>query len=121
MKIGLVLEGGAMRGMFTCGILDVLMENNIKFDGIVGVSAGSVFGCNYKSGQIGRAIRYNMNYCNNKEFVSYWSLRHTGDLYGVDFAYRRIPYELDKFDSPTIVKDDLQTKLAIYNYFHAYE
>ena len=53
-KQGLVLEGGAMRGLFTAGVMDVLMENGIVFDGIVGVSAGAAFGCNYKSGQIGR-------------------------------------------------------------------
>lgn len=55
MKSGLILEGGAMRGLFTCGVLDVLMENGIRFDGGAGISAGAVFGCNYKSRQIGRA------------------------------------------------------------------
>ena len=58
MKKGLILEGGAMRGLFTAGVMDVFMENNIRFDGAVGVSAGAAFGCNYKSGQIGRAMRY---------------------------------------------------------------
>ena len=53
MKTGLVLEGGAMRGMFTAGVLDVLMEHGIVLDGAIGVSAGAVFGCNYKSHQIG--------------------------------------------------------------------
>ena len=61
MKTGMILEGGAMRGMYTAGVLDVMMENDIKVDGYVGVSAGAVFGCNYKSGQIGRTIRYNTN------------------------------------------------------------
>ena len=59
MKTGLILEGGAMRGMFTAGVMDVLMENGIEFDGTIGVSAGAIFGCNYKSRQIGRVIRYN--------------------------------------------------------------
>ena len=65
MKTGLILEGGAMRGMFTAGVLDVLMEQGITVDGMVGVSAGAVFGCNYKSHQIGRTIRYNTTYCND--------------------------------------------------------
>ena len=69
MKTGLVLEGGAMRGMFTAGILDVFMENGITFDGMAGVSAGAAFGCNLKSGQRGRAIRYNLRFANNKEFL----------------------------------------------------
>lgn len=50
MKRGLVLEGGAMRGLFTAGVLDVLMERGVRFDGAIGVSAGACFGCNYKSG-----------------------------------------------------------------------
>ena len=66
MKTGLILEGGAMRGMFSAGVMDVMMENGIRFDGIIGVSAGAAFGVNYKSGQIGRAIRYNAKYCRDK-------------------------------------------------------
>ena len=62
-KIGLVMEGGAMRGMFSAGVTDVLMENKIEFDGAIGVSAGATFGCNYKSRQLGRAIRYNKRFC----------------------------------------------------------
>ena len=59
MSIGLVLEGGAMRGMYTAGVLDVFLENEIKVDGIVAVSAGVLFGVNYLSNQKGRVIRYN--------------------------------------------------------------
>ena len=95
---GLVLEGGAMRGMFTSGILDVFMENGITFDSCVGVSAGAVFGCNYKSKQIGRAIRYNKKYCNDKRYCSVHSLLTTGDLYGSDFCYDELPNKLDPFD-----------------------
>ena len=97
-SVGLVLEGGAMRGMFTAGILDVFMENGIEFPAAVGVSAGAVFGCNLKSRQVGRAIRYNMQYCQDKRYCSLWSLLKTGDLYGADFCYRELPEELDVFD-----------------------
>ena len=65
MKRGLIMEGGAMRGMFTAGVIDIMMEQGLNFDGAVGVSAGAVFGCNYKSKQPGRVIRYNAAYCNN--------------------------------------------------------
>ena len=68
MKIGLVLEGGAMRGLFTAGILDVMMEHDITPDGLIGVSAGAAFGCNYKSRQPGRAIRYNMRFARDKRY-----------------------------------------------------
>ena len=98
-KTGLVLEGGAMRGMFTAGVLDVMMENGIKFDGVMGVSAGAVFGCNYKSGQIGRSIRYNLQFCDDPRYCSVESLIRTGDLYGVDFCYDEIPNKLDPFDT----------------------
>lgn len=98
VKKGLVLEGGAMRGMFTSGVLDVFMENEVKFDGAVGVSAGATFGCNFKSRQIGRAIRYNKRFSHNWRYCSFRSLLLTGDLYGADFCYNKIPNELDIFD-----------------------
>ncbi|WP_022776050.1 patatin-like phospholipase family protein [Butyrivibrio sp. AE2015] len=98
MKTALVMEGGAMRGMFTCGVLDVLMENGISFDGAVGVSAGATFGCNIKSRQIGRAFRYNKKYCKDKRYHSIRSLLTTGDIYNVPFCYDELPYKLDKWD-----------------------
>ncbi len=107
-QIGLVLEGGAMRGMFTGGILDVFMENRIEFDAAVGVSAGAVFGCNLQSRQIGRTIRYNMKYAKNWRYSGYLSLLLTGDLYGGDFDYRKIPEELDPFDIHTFEENPMK-------------
>lgn len=112
-KRGLVLEGGAMRGMFTAGVLDVLMENGIEFHGIVGVSAGAAFGCNYKSRQIGRAIRYNTDYCRDKRYCSLWSLLKTGDLYGADFCYREIPEKLDIFDTETFRNNPVEFYVTV--------
>ena len=123
MKTGLVLEGGAMRGMFTAGVLDVLMEQNIEVDGVIGVSAGATFGCNYKSKQIGRTIRYNMKYCNDPRYCSFRSLLKTGDLYGAEFCYHTLPEQLDLFDNETyetspmefyMVTTDLNTGEPIY-------
>lgn len=98
MKYGLVMEGGAMRGMFTAGVTDVLMENDIDFDGAAGVSAGACFGCNYKSRQKGRAIRYNLRFCRDKRYCSLYSLITTGDMFGAKFCYHTMPDELDIFD-----------------------
>ena len=98
MKTGLVMEGGAMRGMFTCGVTDVLMEQGITFQGAGGISAGATFGCNVKSGQIGRALRYNKRFCRDPRYCSLRSLLRTGDLYGAEFCYRTLPDELDIFD-----------------------
>ena len=101
MKTGLILEGGAMRGLFSAGVTDVMMENNITYDGAIGVSAGAAFGCNYKSKQIGRAIRYNIKYCNDKRYFGFRSLVTTGDLFGADFCYHEMPEKLDLFDKET--------------------
>ena len=97
-----------MRGMFTCGVLDVLMENGITFDGAAGISAGAVFGCNFKSRQIGRPIRYNKKYCRDPRYCSIWSLIKTGNLYNADFCYKDIPDSLDPFDRKTFKNNPLE-------------
>ena len=123
MKRGLVLEGGAMRGMFSAGAMDVMMEQGISFDGIMGVSAGAVFGCNYKSNQPGRVLRYNLRFCQDPRYCSFRSFLKTGDLYGGEFCYREIPNKLDPFDraayraSPMdfyVVAADVETGQAVY-------
>lgn len=123
MKKGLILEGGAMRGMFTAGVIDVMMEHNIVFDGAIGVSAGAVFGCNYKSHQIGRSLRYNTKFCQDPRYASFRSLLTTGDLYGADFCYNEIPNKLDPFDLETyrnspmefyVVCTDVETGKPVY-------
>ena len=98
LKKGLVLEGGAMRRMFTSGVLDVFLENGIEFDGAIGVSAGATFGCNLKSRQVGRAIRYNKRFAHNWRYCSIRSLIFTGDMYGAKFCYDTLPNKLDVFD-----------------------
>ena len=108
MKRGLILEGGAMRGMFTAGVLDVLMENGIEFDGAIGVSAGATFGCNIKSRQIGRVIRYNKRFSHDWRYCSLRSLLTTGDLYGADFCYNILPHQLDIFDLDTYRRNPLE-------------
>lgn len=124
MKTGLVMEGGAMRGMFTAGVIDIMMEHKIEFDGAIGVSAGAVFGCNYKSKQPGRVIRYNAAYCNNPHYAGVASLLRTGDIFGEQFCYHDIPDHLDPFDFDTyrnnplpfyVVATDLETGKAVYH------
>ena len=87
-----------MRGMFTAGVMDVLMENDVDFDGVIGVSAGAAFGCNYKSKQIGRVIRYNTRFCADKRYCGLGSLLKTGNIYNTDFCYSTVPLEIDPFD-----------------------
>lgn len=108
MKTGLVLEGGGMRGLFTAGVIDVLMENGIQFDGAVGVSAGAAFGCNYKTRQIGRAIRYNKRFANDRRYASWWSLFTTGNYFNADFAYHYLPNKLDVVDFDTFRNNPME-------------
>ena len=108
MSTGIVLEGGAMRAIFTAGVLDVLMENNIFLDGVVGVSAGAAFGSNYKSGQIERTIRYNLKYAKDIRYSSFWSLLFTGNLYGAKFCYHTLPEKLDVFDKEAFNKNPME-------------
>ena len=120
---GLVLEGGAMRGLFTAGIIDVMMEHGVEPDGLIGVSAGAAFGCNYKSRQPGRAVRYNKRFAKDKRYCSWQSWWKTGDLYNAEFGYHVIPKQYDIFDNEAfeqnpmafyVVCTDVETGKAVY-------
>lgn len=98
MKNGLVLEGGAMRGMYTVGALDVFMENGITFDCVAGVSAGASFGINLLSGQKGRAIQYSKRYNREQKYMGLLPLIKEGNIFSVDYAYGTVPRKLAPFD-----------------------
>ena len=115
MKIGLVLEGGGMRGMFTAGVLDALMEQNIQIDKIIGVSAGALFGINYASNQKGRALRYNLKYLKDKRYMGFYSLFTTGNIVNKDFAFYDLPFNLDPFDQDEFEKSHLDFYLTATN------
>lgn len=108
MASGLVLEGGAMRGLFTAGVLDVLMENNVTFDAAVGVSAGAAFGVNMKSKQIGRVLRYNLRFAGKPYYASWKSWRRSGNLYAENFCFHIIPEKLDVFDKKTFMANPME-------------
>ncbi|MBE6140772.1 MAG: patatin family protein [Firmicutes bacterium] len=106
MKVGMVLEGGAMRGLYSAGVLDVLMENNISVDGIIGTSAGALFGVNYFSKQKGRVLRYNKRFCKDWRFISKLSLFLTGNIVNKRFAYYKVTKKLDKFDNEKFLENN---------------
>lgn len=108
MKKGLVLEGGAMRGLFSAGVIDILMENNLLPDGVIGVSAGAAFGCNIKSKQPGRVIRYNKKLAHDWRYASFRSLLTTGDYFGGEYAYHYMPRHLDYFDVETFNNNPME-------------
>jgi len=107
MKKGLVLEGGAMRGLFTAGIIDVMMEAGVEPDGLIGVSAGAAFGCNYKSRQPGRAVRYNTRFAKDPRYSGVRSLLKTGDYFNAEFGYHIVPKQYDIFDIETFEQNHL--------------
>lgn len=122
-KWGLVLEGGAMRGLWTAGVIDVMMENDIWPDGLIGVSAGAAFGCNYKSRQPGRAIRYNTRFACDSRYSGMKSWLTTGNYYNAEFGYHIMPRQLDVFDNDAfnrnpmafyVVCTDVLTGRAVY-------
>ena len=98
MKTGLVLEGGGMRGLYTGGVLDCLMDQRIQTDYVIGVSAGACNGVSYVSGQRGRNLRINTEYVTDKRYVGVHNLLHTGSMFGMDFIFDEIPHRLDPFD-----------------------
>ena len=98
MKTCFVLEGGALRGLYTAGVLDYLYEKKLNIDCIIGVSAGALFGVNYFSKQPYRVLRYNKKFCNDKRYMSLRSLVFTGNMVNKKFAYYRVTKELDPFD-----------------------
>ena len=124
-----------MRGMFTAGVIDVMMERGIRFDGAVGVSAGAAFGCNYKSEQIGRVIRYNTRFSRDKRYGGFRVLLKEGNFYSRQFCYEEVPLKYDVFDYDTyeanpmefyVVATDVDTGKAEYHiladrYDHGFE
>lgn len=114
-KVGLVLEGGAMRGMFTAGVLDTFMDEDIKIDCIMGVSAGALFGVNYYSKQKGRVIRYSKKYCKNPRYMGLLSLLFTGNIVNKNFAYYDVTNKLDVFNEAEYVKNNTGYYIVVTN------
>ncbi len=115
MKVGLLLEGGAMRGLYSAGVLDYFMEKDLKIDGIVGVSAGALFGMNYKSKQIGRVLRYNKKYASNKHYMGVYSWLTSGNIMNEDFCFHKLVHELDPVDFKTYKESDVDFYAVVTN------
>lgn len=108
MRVGLVLEGGAKRGIYTAGVLDVMLEHGLLVDGVFGVSAGAIHGCSYVSKQAGRSIRYNMKYGNDYRFMSFKSLFLSGNMVDTQFCYHDLPEKLDPYDNDAFMKSGIE-------------
>ena len=116
MKVGLVLEGGGMRALFTAGVLDALLDiKELDIDGIVGVSAGALFGVNYVSRQKERAIRYNKKYARDKRYMGFYSWITTGNAVNEEFAFYEIPFKLDVFDQEKFKQSKIDFYVVMTN------
>lgn len=115
MTVGMVLEGGGMRGLYTAGALDRMLDEEIKVNGMVTVSAGALFGINYASQQRGRALRYNKDYINDKRYISIRNLLTTGNIVSKEFAYYTVPFELDIFDEEAFKKSGIDFFVTVTN------
>ena len=104
MKINntaLILEGGGLRGIFSAGVLDYLLENNIHFPYVIGTSMGACNGASYVSKQYERSLRIPLNYLDDKRYLSMRNLIREGNLFGMGFIFNEVPYKLDPFDFDT--------------------
>ena len=116
MKVGLVLEGGGMRALFTAGVLDALLDvKELDIDGIIGVSAGALFGANYVSGQKERAIRYNKKYARDKRYMGLHSWITTGNAVNKEFAFYELPFKLDVFDQEKFKESKIEFHVVMTN------
>lgn len=110
-KIGLILEGGGMRGIYTAGVLDFFIEKNIEVDIAIGVSAGSCHASSYLSKQYKRAYHATVDYINDKNYLNFNNLIKTGSIFGMDFMFNTIPNELNIYDYDTFNKSN--TKFVV--------
>lgn len=115
MKVGLVLEGGSLRGLYSVGVLDTFMDAGIEINGMIGVSAGALFSPNYYSKQKGRAIRYNKRFCNDKRFMSIESYLKTKNLVNKQFAFYDVTLKYDVFDNETFMKNNQGYYVTVTN------
>jgi predicted patatin/cPLA2 family phospholipase len=94
----LILEGGAMRGQFTSGVLDFFMEHGLWAEHVIGVSAGALNGYHYVAGDIGRSGYLNVKYCDDWRYLSLRSFALTGNAFGAEFVFDEVPNELEPFN-----------------------
>lgn len=114
-RAGLVLEGGAMKGVYTAGVLDFFLDAGIDFEKCYGVSAGACCMCSYLSKQRGRALATMTDYLNDKDYWGLSSFLRTGDLFNVRMCYHDIPEKLNPFDYEAFDKNPSRGYAVVTN------
>lgn len=111
----LILEGGALRGVYTSGVLDVMMLHHLKIDHVVGISAGSLNGLYYVSNQIGKAAELNLNYVRDSRYMGMSHLAKEKSFFNFDFVFQDIFNELIPFDFDAFQRSDIQFWAGVTN------
>lgn len=111
-NVGLVLEGGGMRGVYTAGVLECFLENNIHFPYVTGVSAGASYAASYISQQKGRNKKVSLDFIQDPRYMSWSNFRRTGQFFGMDFIYREIPTSIVPFDFKTFLENQTELKIG---------
>ncbi len=114
-KSVLVLEGGAMRSLFTSGVLDIFMENNINMDCTVGVSAGALVGSNYVSNQKGRTANININHCKDSKYIGVRAIKNNKGLVGFDYLFGGEIAKSNPFDEKEFINSKKRFVTGVTN------
>ncbi len=114
-KIGLIIEGGGLRGLFATGVLDLFMDNSLEFPYISGVSYGSVNAFSYISKQRGRTKRIADRFVNDPRYMGWGNMLKEGNYFSTEFGYRTIPEKLEIFDLETFKKSKTIFNMVVTN------
>ena len=104
----LALEGGSLRCLFTCGATDLMMDNGLQWDGIIGVSAGALTGVNIVSGQRGRTAQVNLGYVNDPRYMGFRSLIKNRSIFNFDFLFVELSDTLLPLDRETFINSEIK-------------
>lgn len=114
-KVGLIIEGGGLRGIFAAGVTDWFLDNGIIIKNVMGVSAGACHACSYVAGQRGRSYAVSTDYLDDDRYMSMRNLRKTGDLFGSDFIYHEIPEKLYPLDNEHFKESGITFRAVVTN------
>lgn len=112
-KIGLVLEGGGMRGAYTSGVLDAFMDEKIEFPYVIGVSAGANNGADFVAGQRDRNKKVFVDIVEDKRYLGLANLIKKGSYFGMDFLFDEVPNKIVPFDHETFYKTSVIFKVCV--------
>lgn len=111
----LVLEGGTFRPIFSCGVMDALLDNDVHFPYVIGVSAGITDGVSYVSKQKGRSLDMLLRFRHDKRYIGVRNYLTDRSLFGIKFAYETIPEEIMPFDWETYLENPAEVKVGVTN------